>query len=484
MDNRDNAYNGHSGKNEGNRYDCIIIGAGISGLLSALVLSKHGKRVLVIERSQYVGGNCRSYKVDGFTVDTGPHAITHLKKGPLKVLMDNYFDYIPALVPYGTYYLRTPKGLQTIPSTVHEFATFDILPKMDRVSLIQAITKSMTLSALGTDIESESVYDWLPPNLSKDSYDFVDAMAYLLSGKSMQETSVGRMLGGSSFVRDDVLNSLDGFNNGNHTSKIEVGLVRQLQEKITNISRLVTNDVCYSQAYPKDGLRGMLNAVLYSLPDRVEIISGTAVEEIHTKDGKAYGVSTKDDTYYADFIIHSGFAKNLPDMVDDLPTSYVNDLGRIDQTTSLTIWLGLDQELPEFDYMGSEVWYKDRPYWAMPISNYNRDLAPQGKQLVGFMFALDDENNRKRDRALSYDVIHEVFPDIDKHIVMQHEQITIPEKAAVTIKGYIPEIRTPIKDLYLVGTDTVKQSMGITKAGYSVLNLMKMLDEDGKMKHI
>ncbi|MCK5661763.1 MAG: NAD(P)/FAD-dependent oxidoreductase, partial [Methanosarcinales archaeon] len=113
----------------------------------------------------------------------------------------------------------------------------------------------------------------------------------------------------------------------------------------------------------------------------------------------------------------------------------------------------------------------------------NRDIAPPGKQLVGFMFAVDDDKQMKRDISLSYDTIHNVFPDIDKHIVMQHEQITIPEKAAVTIKGYIPDIRTPIKNLYLVGTDTARQSMGITKAAYSVLNLLKNLDEDGNIDH-
>src|SRR5665648_516679 len=287
------------------------------------------------------------------------------------------------------------------------------------------------------------------------------------------------MLDGSSFVRDDVMNSFDDFNNG--YPKSETSRVRQLQDKITSISRLVTNDVGHAQAYPKHGLKGMLNAVLYSLPDRVKIISGSAVEKILVEDGKAYGVSTADDTFYADFIVHSGFAKNIPDLVNDLPASYIKDLGRIDQTTSLTVWLGLDQKLDEFNYMGSEVWYKERPYWAMPISNYNKDVTPPGKQLVGFMFAIDDNKHMKRDISLSYDTIHKVFPGIDKHIVMQHEQITIPEKAAVTIKGYIPEIRTPITNLYLVGTDTAKQSMGITKAGYSVLNLLHNLDGDGKI---
>ncbi len=76
-----------------NKYDSIVVGGGISGLLSALVLSKAGKKVL--ERKKNLRNNCNSYVVDGYQVDTGPHAITQLRKGgPLTYLMDNYFDYI------------------------------------------------------------------------------------------------------------------------------------------------------------------------------------------------------------------------------------------------------------------------------------------------------------------------------------------------------------------------------------------------------
>ncbi|MFZ3058875.1 MAG: FAD-dependent oxidoreductase [Candidatus Methanoperedens sp.] len=36
-------------------YDVIVAGGGISGLMSALTLSKHGKRVLVLEKTERRG---------------------------------------------------------------------------------------------------------------------------------------------------------------------------------------------------------------------------------------------------------------------------------------------------------------------------------------------------------------------------------------------------------------------------------------------
>jgi len=59
---------------ENNQYDAIIVGAGISGLLMALALTKEGKKTLIIEKSGELGGNCRTYEVDGYRIDTGPHA--------------------------------------------------------------------------------------------------------------------------------------------------------------------------------------------------------------------------------------------------------------------------------------------------------------------------------------------------------------------------------------------------------------------------
>jgi len=491
------------------KYDVIVVGAGISGLLAALTLSKHGKKVLVLEKDQYVGGNCNSYTVDGFQVDTGAHAITHLEVGPLKRLMDNYFDYVPVFEVYGSYYARTEKSFVKVPSNLKEFVSSDVLPAKDRLVLSQVITKAFTLSTFGIDLSKQSVYDSLPRTLSKDTYDFVNAISYFLSGKSMKETSAQRVLAGSSFVRDSVtqdqFESIIGKNEKiQHTESVlqsllpynlhtslqsrlntsltsSISFKKQISNQFANISRLATNNASYSQGYPRKGLKSVLNAVLYSLPSDVEIQAGCEVKHILVEDGKAIGVEA-DDTYYADMVVYTGYAKDLPAKIAGLPESYIDKLKGIVQTKSLTLWLGLDRKLEEFNYTGAEIWFKNNAYWAIPISNYDASLAPKDKQLVGFTFVIDDEKPVSSEIKKGYETIYSAIPRIEKNVEMKHEQVTIPEKAAVTIDGKFADIRTPVRNLYVAGTDADKRSMGITRAAYSIIEMLRVVKEDGNLQ--
>ncbi|MDG6243031.1 MAG: NAD(P)/FAD-dependent oxidoreductase [Methanolobus sp.] len=477
-----------------NDYDVIVVGAGISGLLSALALSKHGNKVLVLEKSKFVGGNCNSYMVDGFQVDTGAHAITHLQVGPLRRLMDNYFDYAPVFEDYGNYYVRTENNFQKVPSNIKEFVTFDILPRKDRILITQAITKALTLSTFGTDLSKQSVYEFMQGNLSKDTYAFIDTICHFLSGKDMKQTSAQRILAGSSFVRDSVPEEqLETIIKENEKIAVETlprtilppNMHASLQTRLnrvsnpfTSLGRLATNKVAYSQGYPRKGLKGLLNAVLFSLPNTVEIKTGCEVKKILTDKGRVTGVQA-DEVYNAAKVIYTGFVTELPSMIETLPESYVQELKGVVHTKSLTVWTGLDSVMKEFNYIGSEIWFKDAPYWAMPISNYDASLAPKGKQLVGFSFIIDSEKSEEQQINKAYETIYNAVPAIEDHIEMKHNQITVPEKAAVTIDGYFADVRTPIKGLYAAGTDTDRRSMGITRAAYSIVELLKKMNEDG-----
>lgn len=56
-------------------YDVIVIGAGCGGLSAGAQLARQGRRVLVLEQSDRVGGCCSTFERDGFHFDVGASLI-------------------------------------------------------------------------------------------------------------------------------------------------------------------------------------------------------------------------------------------------------------------------------------------------------------------------------------------------------------------------------------------------------------------------
>ena len=65
------------------RYDAIIIGGGLGGLLSSVLLAQRGKRVLLLEQHRIPGGCCTSYPRRGFTFNV-PSIMGDLGSGDLR----------------------------------------------------------------------------------------------------------------------------------------------------------------------------------------------------------------------------------------------------------------------------------------------------------------------------------------------------------------------------------------------------------------
>jgi all-trans-retinol 13,14-reductase len=72
------------------RYDAIVIGSGLGGLTTAALLSKAGKKVLVLERHYTAGGFTHSFKRRGYEWDVGVHYIgdVHKPYSPLRITFD------------------------------------------------------------------------------------------------------------------------------------------------------------------------------------------------------------------------------------------------------------------------------------------------------------------------------------------------------------------------------------------------------------
>lgn len=70
------------------RYDAIIVGAGIGGLVCGCFLAKAGSKVLIVEKSANTGGCCTSFTTKGFVFDAFAHSLGGLRKnGVLEIVL-------------------------------------------------------------------------------------------------------------------------------------------------------------------------------------------------------------------------------------------------------------------------------------------------------------------------------------------------------------------------------------------------------------
>ena len=76
----ENIRDGYSKKKIPENLDAIIIGSGISGLTTAALLSKVGKKVLVLEQHYIAGGCTHAFEDHGYEFDTGIHYVGNIKK--------------------------------------------------------------------------------------------------------------------------------------------------------------------------------------------------------------------------------------------------------------------------------------------------------------------------------------------------------------------------------------------------------------------
>ena len=72
-------------------YDVVIVGSGLGGLVSAIILAKEGRSVCVLEKNQQYGGNLQTFVRNKTIFDTGVHYIGGLSPGQN---LYQYFKYL------------------------------------------------------------------------------------------------------------------------------------------------------------------------------------------------------------------------------------------------------------------------------------------------------------------------------------------------------------------------------------------------------
>ncbi|MDR1225311.1 MAG: NAD(P)/FAD-dependent oxidoreductase [Prevotellaceae bacterium] len=79
---------------ENSKYDTIIAGSGLGGLVCGYILAKNGYRVAIFEKNAQVGGCLQTFTRRGVKFDTGMHYIGSMKEGQI---LHQFFKYLDLL---------------------------------------------------------------------------------------------------------------------------------------------------------------------------------------------------------------------------------------------------------------------------------------------------------------------------------------------------------------------------------------------------
>lgn len=450
-----------------NQYDAVVIGAGVGGLASALLLARSGKKVVVLEKRLQPGGRIGSSTRDGFMVDFGVHLISRGEKGPLIELLDQ------CEVEHGIEFTK----VRPVQSTGGESFKF---PR---------------------DMKGR---------VPDEDFDAVIAMVGVI--KEMSDEATHEIDG---ITLEEYLNRFT-TNSFVHACVSQVGFIYccipEYRLSAGEFARCLKWEAeARSSGYPSGGCVSILNAYMKGLEQYgCDVRFGEVVDRIVVEDGRACGVVSNGVEYRADMIVSNAglvetvndlvgadkFDADYVDYVNGLEISFVSIIARfaLDTVISPEIkMLSNFSSMPAKEYndmlMRGEVPSEINSFIVVP-STFDPAVAPEGKQLVMMTTAvpagIKDEYCPAILEAL-INVAEGHFPGLREHAIFVEKvfpadaaRIMGEDGAGIGIAQQAgqagvdrPAIKQPIEGLYVVGAEAGGAGVGTELAVNSAIEFFE-----------
>lgn len=303
----------------------IIIGSGISGLTSALLLHNHGYDVMVVEQQAQPGGALHRFKRNGFSFDVGFHYTGGLGKDHILSKLWRYCDIEKDITP-----IAFPEAsadciqVNGYPETVHAYYDYDSYQE----ELLRHFPKEKDgiisfFKTIKTAGENNPFY-----NLDMPLTDFLRELAF------PEKMTLGMLI--RSCTTDPVLQAILSHPVFLHGVRPDdIGLI---------LHAAVAHPVYSSMYTVEQGGQGIADAYLRQQEKcNIEVVTNTSVNAILTTGGKVSGIATQKGNYAASQVIYTGHPALLPNLATEsmLRKVYCERLKEAPNTPSMFMVFGV-----------------------------------------------------------------------------------------------------------------------------------------------
>jgi phytoene dehydrogenase-like protein len=460
------------------RYDVIIVGAGIAGLGVGAILAKEGKqKVLVLDRFPSPGGRMMSYDAhpaEGWRVDVGLHLVELGEEGACTDLNRR----VGKTVAWGPFSDTVDIWDQDRFVNVAELVPLNKADKTTFKGLLQ------TIAAMSdTEIEkwdNRSFEEWLQENVPSPT------VRELFTDLGMIMTTIP------------------------HAIDMAAGEVLYIAKQ----NLLKTRQVLQA-SYPIDGMDGITQGLVEVIQDNGgEIRLNTDVQEIVFQDKKAIGVKIpsgthlyqeeyrmfETETLFADRVVCALPIYKLSNIIDFNPTTgpmprwwikRITDI-QTEITGLIGYMIGLSEPVVDPSkkcfFTALKLKHSGFPFQCFPASNFSDLVAPPGKQLLHTDIVVEhaeasDKFTRNRLLRLMWEDLKEMFPGIEEKMEWRIPYYVDGCDGLARQPGLVgnfkPSLNAPgVPNLYFAGDTYSGRGLAINSAAVSAMNCADLILKD------
>jgi len=443
------------------RYDAVVIGAGIGGLMTAAGLAKAGQSVLVLEQLSFTGGKYTHlvYKDYAITTAAWTCAGPNSRIGRLCTQLGAPINWVTIheVGSLGDHWVLTRDG--------RRFNSLD-----EAQSTIVGGARGMV-----------AVYRWMA-DMYEPGVEYPDDM-------TTREYIERFVPGNDEYIKyvQTIITYCFASQTVDTFSAMETK--RAIVDSIGNMENWGT---------AVGGTKAIIDALEHVIREcGGQIATKTRVDQIELQDGRAVGVHLADGRRVAaDTVIHNGGLKRLLTLAgaENLPPDYVGRLRSAVPADVACLVLGTSKNLladESHSLLHTMGW--DPTLNCYAPTYFDPGLAPAGKHILDVFWVMDQPINMQGELDRVRAQLHEVFPNYDDVVELElpmfYTGLWTAELAHRMGQSGADRLdpQSPIENLHLVGYDCIGYGMagdiiphGVKRALHTILGDPQYAPRDEK----